>query len=100
MTDHVGVRPADLTSHAARVEAIAGRVATAARTGAATRAGADAHGKLCVMVPVMLNTLQDILVGGITSAADALQDTGERLRTTASEYTDADRRGASALRRR
>jgi hypothetical protein len=100
MTDHFGVRPADLTSHAAHVEAIGQRVMTTARAGDATRAGADAYGKLCAMVPVMLNLLQDILVDGITSAADGLQDTGQRLRTTATGYADADRRIAAALRPR
>lgn len=98
MADHVGVRHADLVTHAGHVEAIAGRVATAASAGSAVRAGADAYGKLCAMVPVMLNALQDVLVDGIDAVAESLRDTGGRLRATAAEYETADRRRAGAFR--
>jgi hypothetical protein len=65
----------------------------------AVRAGNAAYGKLCVVVPVMLNALQDILVGGITAAAESLHDTGARLRTTtAAEYESTDRRRADSLK--
>ena len=97
MPDHVGVRHAELTTHAGNVEAIADRVSTAASAGAAVRAGSDAYGKLCVMVPVMLNALQDVLVDGIRSAAESLHDTGTRLRTTAVEYETTDRRRADVF---
>lgn len=98
MTDRFGVRPGDLVSHAGRVEAVGDRVAVAAQAGAVVRAGGDAYGKLCVMVPVMLGALQDVLVDGITTAADSLQDTGSRLRATAADYDGSDRRGVTALR--
>jgi hypothetical protein len=98
MAEHLRVRPADLVSHAGRVEAVGDRVATAAQAGAATRPGGDAYGKLCVMVPVMLGALQDVLVDGIATAAESVQDTGARLRATAADYDAADRRGAAALR--
>jgi predicted ATPase len=94
MTGQFGVRPQDLVTHAGRVEAIGDRVTTAAEAGAAVRPSTDAYGKLCVMVPVMLGTLQDVLVDGIRSAAASLDDTGARLRTTAESYraTDLNRR--------
>lgn len=96
MTAEFGVRPRDLTTHAAHVEAIGAQVTTAAEAGAAVRPGPDAYGKLCVLVPVMLGALQDVVVDGISSAADALDDTGARLRTTAESYeaTDEARRRA------
>ncbi|GAA3338285.1 hypothetical protein GCM10020358_46630 [Amorphoplanes nipponensis] len=96
MTGEFGVRPQDLTAHAGHVEAIADQVTTAAEAGAAVRPGPDAYGKLCVMVPVMLGALQDVVVDGIREAAAALDDTGARLRTTAAEYeaTDESRRQA------
>jgi hypothetical protein len=50
------------------------------------------------MVPVMLGALQDVLVDGIATAAESVQDTGARLRATAADYDAADRRGAAALR--
>ncbi len=96
MTDRFEVRPGDLVQHADRVEAVADRVTTAAEAGAAVRPGTDAYGKLCVMVPLMLGALQDVVVDGIRSAAGALDDTGARLRTTAESYraTDESRRQA------
>jgi hypothetical protein len=100
MTDHFGVRPEDLVAHAGHVSAIGDQVSTAAQAGAATRAGTDAYGKLCVLVPVMLNALQDVLVDGIKSAADSLRDSGDRLRTTAQGYAAADERSASKLGRK
>jgi hypothetical protein len=97
MPDQVGVRSAGLITHAGSVEAIADRVATAAAAGAAVRAGSDAYGKLCVMVPVMLNALQDVLVDAIRSAAASLHDTGARLQATAADYDTADRRRAGVF---
>jgi len=97
MTDRfVEVRPQDLVTHAGHVEAVADQVTTAAQAGAAVRPGTDAYGKLCVMVPLMLGALQDVLVDGIRSAAGSLDDTGARLRTTAESYraTDESRRQA------
>jgi hypothetical protein len=97
-TDRVGVRHAELVTHAGHVEDVAGRVTNAASAGSAVRAGNDAYGKLCVMVPVMLNALQDVLIDGINSAAESLHDTGTRLRTTATEYEATDRRRADAFK--
>ncbi|MFI7541631.1 type VII secretion target [Actinoplanes sp. NPDC049599] len=96
MTDQLEVRPQDLVTHAGHVEAIGDQVTTAAEAGAAVRPSTDAYGKLCVMVPLMLGALQDVLVDGIKSAAEALDDTGARLRTTAESYraTDESRRQA------
>ena len=94
MSDQIGVRPADLTAHAGHIEAIADRMATARQAGDAVRAGAGAYGQLCVMVPVLLGALQDVLVGAISAAADSLHDTGGRLRTAADAYETTDRRRA------
>ena len=92
MSDQVGVRHAELITHAAHVEAVGGRVTTAAQAGAAAQAGGAAYGKLCAMVPAMLNVLQGVLVDGINAAAESLHDTGGRLRTTAQDYEATDQR--------
>ncbi|RZU52266.1 excreted virulence factor EspC (type VII ESX diderm) [Krasilnikovia cinnamomea] len=99
MTDQFGVRHTELTTHAGHVEAVADRVTTAQQAGAAVRAGADAYGKLCAIVPVALGVLQDILVDGIGAAAESLHDTGARLRATAAGYDGSDQRSAEALHR-
>jgi hypothetical protein len=94
MSDQVGVRPADLMAHAGHIEAIGDQVATARQAGDAVRAGAGVYGQLCVMVPVLLGALQDVLVGGISTAADSLHDTGGRLRAAAQAYESTDQRRA------
>ena len=87
----------ELITHAANVEAVADRVTTAQQAGSSVRAGAEAYGKLCFMVPVMLGALQDVLIDGIAQAADSLHDTGTRLRATAGDYSSTDERSAKVL---
>ncbi len=99
MTDRFGVRPADVTAHAGHVEAIGDRVAAAQGAGASVQAGMDAYGQLCTMVPVMLGTLQGILVSGIGAAAGALHDTGSALRSVARSYEAVDERRAQVTDR-
>src|SRR3954465_11695598 len=98
MRDRVQVRHGELVTPAGHVEAIADRVTTAAQAGAAVRAGNDAYGKLCLMVPVMLNALQDTLIGGTAPAAGSPRATGGRLRITAAEYESTDQRRADVFR--
>ncbi|WP_245923903.1 type VII secretion target [Paractinoplanes atraurantiacus] len=71
MSDRMSVRATELVTHAGHVEAVADGVATAAGAGRAVRAGNDAYGQLCVMVPAMLNALQDILVDGLDECAES-----------------------------
>jgi hypothetical protein len=92
MTDQVEVRPTDLVTHAANVEAIGDRVITARQAGGAVQAGSEAYGRLCTMVPFMLNVLQDILIHKIDETADSLHATGSRLRTAAQSYEETDQR--------
>ena len=97
MFEQVSVRHPDLVTHAATVSAIGDQVTTAAQAGRAVRPGIDAYGKLCVMVPAMLGALQDVLVGGIESAAGSMQDTASRLHTTAQAYAITDQLRAEAF---
>jgi hypothetical protein len=94
--DHIDVAPADLVAHSAAIEGIAGEVATAGRAGEAAQMGTDAYGKLCAVVPVLLNGLSGLLVDGIDTAAQSLRDTGQRLRTAAGGYEATDQQSAAA----
>jgi hypothetical protein len=94
MFEQMSVRHPDLITHASTVSAIGEQVTTAAQAGRAVRPGPGAYGKLCPMVPAMLGALQDVLVGGIDSAADSLRETSTRLRTTAESYAATDQRQA------
>jgi hypothetical protein len=97
MLPQVTVRHPDLMTHAATVSAIGDEVGTAEQAGLVVRPGADAYGKLCVMVPAMLAGLQDALVDGIGSAADSMHDTAARLRATAESYAATDQRRAEVF---
>ena len=92
MDREVSVRRPDLAAHAATVSAIGDQVGVAAQAGRAVRPGPEAYGKLCLMVPVMLDALQDVLVSGIEAAGEALHDSAARLRATAGSYAATDRR--------
>ena len=94
----VEVRPQALITHAVHLESMGDRVGAAADAGASVVAGAEAYGKLCGMVPVMLGALQHVVVGGIAAAADSLGDTGSRLRATARSYEETDEQRGQVLR--
>lgn len=93
--DRVDVVPADLVAHSSAIEGIAGEVATAGRAGDAVQIDADAYGKLCGIVPVLLNGLSGLLVDGIDTAAQSLRDTGQRLRIAANRYGATDQQSAA-----
>jgi hypothetical protein len=97
--DDVTVQPSALVAHATHVDAVGGAVDTAGQAGAATRPGAEAYGRLCTIVPMLLAQLQSHLVGGIAAAGDSLHDTAARLRTAADGYGASDRRSASTVTR-
>lgn len=99
MTGPIGVRPADLHAHGGHVQAVADGVEEALAAGRAVRAGSGAYGQLCLMVPVLLGALQDVLIDGIADAATAVRDTGDRVRAAADGYERADEENASRLRR-
>jgi hypothetical protein len=92
----ISVVAADVVAHAATMDGIADQVATAKQATDAVRTDAGAYGKLCTMVPVLLNGLQTVLVDGIDQAGASLRDTADRLRTAADGYRAADERAASA----
>jgi hypothetical protein len=97
--DRIQVRPADLLAHAATIEGIGGQLETAKRAGDAVQLGAAAYGKLCTIVPVLLNELQQLLIDGIDTAAHSVHDTGARVRAAADAYQSSDEQAAAAHNR-
>jgi hypothetical protein len=77
--DGIDVSPSDLVTHAGHVEGIADQIATAEQAGDATRLGAAAYGKLCTIVPVLLDGLQGMVVNGIDAASHSLPATCMRV---------------------
>lgn len=99
VAEALGVSPADLEGHARHIEAVADEVAGAGAAGAAVRAGGDAYGQLCGMVPMMLGALQDVLVDAIGAVGEGLRETGGELSRTAREYEASDERSGRQLGR-
>ncbi|MET7709905.1 type VII secretion target [Micromonospora sp. NPDC005413] len=88
--DGIQVDPADLTTHAARLDRCAGNLDTAQQAGQHVRLGTDAYGQLCAMMPTLLDGLQRALVDGIGTAAGSVRDTAGKLRTGADRYRTSD----------
>jgi hypothetical protein len=99
VTDEFRVRPTDLVRHADHLGAIAERITTAKQAGEAVQAGSSAYSQLCVMVPIMLNGLQQVLVDAIGTAAESIHDTTTRLHAAAEHYDHTDATSAEAIGR-
>ncbi len=99
MTGEFRVRPIDLVRHADHLGTNAERIATAKQAGEAVQAGSSAYGQLCVMVPIMLNGLQQVLVDAIGTAAESIHDTTTRLHAAAEHYDTTDASRAEAFGR-
>ncbi len=98
MSQPVQVTPGELRRHAGHLDAAAGELDTAQQAGNATRSGAEAYGKLCAMVPGMLDQLRAPLVEAIGAAAQSVRDTADALIATASNYEFTDQAAAETLR--
>lgn len=97
--DGIRVDPGDLTTHAAHLERCADSLDTARQAGQHIRMGSDAYGQLCAIMPVLLDGLQQTLVGGVDAAAHSVRDTAGRLRSGAEGYRAADARAEQRFRR-
>jgi hypothetical protein len=95
--DELRVRPADLITHAAHIEALADAVSTARQAGEVVRLDGGAYGKLCWIVPALLDGLQGTIFSGMNAAVHSLHDTGERLRSVAQGYESTDTASAAHL---
>jgi Excreted virulence factor EspC, type VII ESX diderm len=94
----VQVSASALVSHAGAVDRIGDGLTTAVQAGEAVRMGADAYGKLCQFVPLLLNGLQHAMVDGMAAAAESVHDTAERLRSVAADYDVSDGNAVNRLR--
>lgn len=79
-----------LHAHATRIEAVATEVAVARQAGDIVRLDAGAYGRLCGVVPVLVDSLQMLIVDGIATAERSLDDSAERLHEAAGGYQRAD----------
>jgi hypothetical protein len=88
--DGIHVAPSKLVGHATGIDGVADDIATARQAGNEVRLDAQAYGKLCTIVPVLLDGLQGLMLDGMDAAIGSLHDTGGRLRTAAQAYQSTD----------
>jgi Excreted virulence factor EspC, type VII ESX diderm len=93
----VSVVPADLVRHAGRLDAAADALATGEAAGDAVRLGTEAYGRLCAMVPALVDGLQQMVVDALAAGSDSLRDTADRLRAAAAGYQQSDERSGRAV---
>lgn len=93
----VSVIPAELVQHAGRLDTASDEVATGKAAGDTVHLGTDAYGRLCVMVPILVDGLQRMLVAALAAGSDSLRDTAERLRAAAAGYQQTDERRGQAV---
>lgn len=93
------VDSAALVAHAGEVDRIGDDLSTVAQAGETVRTDTGVYGQLCQIVPLLLNDLQQFMVGGVSTAASSAHDTAGALRSVAAEYDEADRSAADRLRR-
>lgn len=94
----VRVNTAELVSHASEIDRIGDGLTTAQQAGAAVRVDSGAYGKLCQIVPDLLNILQDRVINVMTAAARSTHETAEAVRATAADYDGSDNRAATRIR--
>jgi hypothetical protein len=95
---HVRVNAADLVSHASEIDRIGDGLITAQQAGVAVRVDSGAYGKLCQIVPALLNILQDQVINATSTAAQSAQDIADAVRATAAGYDSSDSRAATRIR--
>jgi uncharacterized protein YukE len=93
------VDPAALESHAAAVDAIAGRIEQARDAGASVLVGASAYGVICSILPVLLQPAQRQTVDTLAQIGTGLRNGANGVRQAAQSYAGLDGATADAYRR-
>lgn len=88
----------ELFSHAGKVEALAGRLRTAADAANTVTMDNSAYGVVCQPFAMMLQPFEELGVRTLRQAADAVADTAGKVRDTAEYYDSTDSATAGSLK--
>ncbi|MEV6303291.1 type VII secretion target [Actinoplanes sp. NPDC051861] len=94
----MNVPPSDVRRHADHLDHIADDLDTVRHSAATTRPGAESYGRLCTIVPVLLQQLHISMIETVGSGTASLRDTAAILRRAAGDYESADDESAVAIR--
>ncbi|MEV6815510.1 type VII secretion target [Micromonospora sp. NPDC051296] len=79
-----------LRRHAGSVDEVAEMVDQCRRAAGSVQLGRHAYGRLCQLIPSLLDPVQRATVNALNEAADALQRTADDVRTVARHYESGD----------
>ena len=88
-----------LRRHASSVDEVADKVDQCRRAADSVQLGRQAYGRLCQLIPSLLDPVQQAAVNALSEANDALQRTADDLRTAANQYDSGDQHVAALFRR-
>ncbi|GIJ25139.1 hypothetical protein Vqi01_03010 [Micromonospora qiuiae] len=88
-----------LRQHAGSVDEVAEMVDQCRRAAGSVQLGRHAYGRLCQLIPSLLDPVQQATVNALNEATDALQRTADDLRATANRYESGDQNVAAIFGR-
>ena len=87
----------ELSAHAAKLDDLAGRVATAVSAAEVVSMSDQAYGLLCSFLPPIVNPLEDAGVTALRAAGEGLTTTAGNVRSSAAEYLSLDHGAADSF---
>ena len=88
-----------LRAHSGTVDGVADDVDQCRRAAASVQLGRDAYGRLCQLIPSLIDPIQQSTIDTLNEATDALQRTADGLRLTARAYEGGDQAVAARFAR-
>ncbi|MEG3632466.1 type VII secretion target [Micromonospora palythoicola] len=79
-----------LRRHASSVDEVAEMVDQSRRAAGSVQLGRHAYGRLCQLIPSLLDPVQQATISALSEATDALQRTADDLRAAARQYESGD----------
>lgn len=88
-----------LRTHSGTVDGVADAVDQCRRAAASVQLGREAYGRLCQLIPFLLNPIQEATTDALGDAALELQRAADDLRVVASRYDSGDQTAAALFGR-
>lgn len=93
------VVPDELTTHASRLDSLAGRLGTALSAASTVSMDDQAYGLLCSFLPPIVNPMEQKGMDAIKAASDGVSTTAGNVRAAADVYRDTEQSNTEPLRR-
>ncbi|GAA0449012.1 hypothetical protein Aca07nite_80220 [Actinoplanes capillaceus] len=94
----LSVTPDELLRHSAHLRVIADELDEIGRAATATQPGPESYGRICAIVPELLNEFREPLIEAIGVAVTSVRDTAVAVRGVADAYELSDEAAATVVR--